>query len=144
MFADEMFELLIFGMNSDCGIAEHRLGPRCCNRHEGLRIFRIIGFAFNRIIKIIEMPVRIFRECFCERVWIERRFIATREFERAFFLNLHHFEVGNCRFKMRVPIHETLVFINEIFVIELDENFRDRAHHLIIRRAVLAHGEAFT
>ena len=59
VFADQMLEFLILWMNSNRRIAQHGFRSGGGDRHESVAIFRIIGLAINRIIKIIQMPVRV-------------------------------------------------------------------------------------
>ena len=59
VFTDQMLKLLILWMNSNGCITQHRFRSRGGDRHESVAIFRIIGLAINRIIKIIQMPVRV-------------------------------------------------------------------------------------
>ena len=83
--------------------------------------------------------MRIFRKSFGERIGIKRLLVAPRPFESALFLDLDHFEIGNGRFKMRIPIDKALVLVNQLFIIKLDKDLGNGAHHLVIRRAILAH-----
>src|SRR5690606_33028701 len=55
--------------------------------------------------------------------------------EVAIHLDLLNFEVRNCGEQLGVPVHKTLVFINESSAIKLHKNFKNRA------REPLVHGE---
>ena len=85
--------------------------------------------------------MRIFRKSFGERIGIKRLLVAPRPFERPLFLDLDHFQIRDRRFKMRIPIHKALVLVDELFIVKLDKDLGNGADHLVIRRAILAHGE---
>ena len=53
-----------------------------------------------------------------------------------FFLN--NFKIGNRRQKLRIPVHQTLVTVNQVLFVQSHEHF---AHS---RRKAFVHGETFT
>ncbi len=42
-----------------------------------------------------------------------------------------------------MPVHQALGAIDQAPLVQLDEDLGHRAHHLVVRRAALAHGELF-
>ena len=102
--ADEMFQLLILGMNGYRRIAQHSFGPRRGNDD------LFAGSTVSHRIPDIPQPTLNFL--------------------------LYNFKIGNRCQQLGVPIHQALVLVDQLFLIELHEHL---AHG---GRQALIHGKA--
>ncbi len=109
VLADQRLVALIVRMHRDRCIAEHRLRPRGGDDDVSRGIFRVEGLALDRIAQVPEVTLG---------------------------LDLHHFQIGNRRQQLGIPIDQPLVLVDESLTIKLHKNFKDGAGQPLV------HGEA--
>ena len=109
--ADQMGVPRILRMDGDAGVAEHRLRTR--RGYDQV----IARFIFDRIAVRIE----------CDRVLVGfavLKFVAKVPHLSVDF-DLFDFDVGDCRFEMRIPIDQTLPLEDVALLVKLDEDLQD-------------------
>ena len=109
-------------MDGNGAIAQHRLGP---------------GRGDRDIIALLaegNVSVLILLDIFIGLAILQRIFEMP---EMAVDLFIFHFQIGDGGFEMRIPINETLIAIDQPFIVKLNENAQDRIGKALI------HGEAF-
>ena len=120
---------LVRRMHRHGAVAKHRFGAR---RRDGNVI---AGFAQH------DIPILILLDIFVGFAAGQRIFEMPH---MAVDFPVLHFEIGNRGFEFRVPVDEALVAIDEAFIVKVHKDLHHRLHHLVVGRAVLAHGEALT
>ena len=136
MAAEQMLVARIVRVRGDRGVAEHRLRPRGGDGHPLAGLFAVV--VHHRVLEIVEVPVGVFGERLGERRGVERRAVLARPLERALALDLHDLEVRDRGLKLRVPVDQPLVLVDEPLAIELNEHFRDRARQTLVKGESLA------
>ena len=134
--ADQMADRLVVGVNRDAGIAQHRLGPSGRDGDEGRGVVGVIGRAFERIVEIVEMAIRIAAQGLVELGRVEFVLAAALPFERAGLLDLQNLEIRDRGLEFRVPIHQPLGAVDQALLVQPDEDLEDGG------RQPLIHGEA--
>ncbi len=111
--AHERGVALVLGVDGDRRVAQHRLGA--CRRHGDDLAGLGTGLVHDRIVEVPEV---------------------------ALHLDLLDLEVRDRGLELRVPVHEALVAVDQALRVQIDEDLRHRADHLLVGRAALTHGEA--
>ena len=134
--AEQVLVARIVRMRGDRGVAQHRLRARGGDGHPlaGLFALRV----HHWILEIVEVAVRVFGQDLGQRRRVERRAVLPRPLERALALDLHDLEVRDRGLKLRVPVDEPLVLVDQPLTIELNEHFRDGARQTLVEGEPLA------
>lgn len=99
VLADQMAITFVVRMHCDRSISEHGFRPRCCHDDESRCVFRIEGFAFQRIAQIPQASLD---------------------------LGLLDLNVRNCGEQFRVPIDQPLVLVDQTVAVQFHEHLGDR------------------
>ena len=134
--ADQMPVTLVVRVHRHRRVAQHRLGPRGRDRDAfaGLLAVRV----HDRILEVVEMPVRILRRGPWRAPPRRGGAVRARPLERALGLNLDDLQIGYRGLKLGVPIDEPFVLVCEPLAIELNEHLGDRAREALVEREALA------
>ena len=95
---DQRLVAIVLRVHRNGGVAQHRFRPRRGNNNVGRRILRLERFAFQWIAQVPEV---------------------------ALGLHLDHFQIGNRREQLRVPVDQPLVLVDQAFAVQLDEHLHD-------------------
>ena len=114
-------------MNGNAGIAEHRFGPRCGHGDVVARL------EFSRLTVFVKGDGELVGDA------IRQRIAQVPHVARNF--DVLDLEVGDRRLEAGMPVDQPLIAIDQTLVVEVDEHLGDRAHHLVVGRAICAERE---
>ena len=121
--SDNRLVALVIRMHGNAGIAQHCLGPRGGDND-------VVALFFQS-----DVPVRVLLDIGIGRPVGER---ISEVPEMSLHFPVLDFEIRDSRLELRVPVHQPLVAIEQPFIVELHEHFRDGLIEPCVQREPLA------